>query len=51
MTLPTQPTPTQPISDKKKMGAFGKTVIGALIGLPVGLVAGMKYFYLFFVYL
>lgn len=33
----------KPSTEKKKMGAFGKTVIGAAIGLPIGLLAGMKY--------
>ena len=31
--------------EKQGKGAWGKVLLGALVGLPVGMIAGLKYVY------
>ena len=52
-TIPKQSETTQTIpknndSNKKSSGAIGKTILGAVVGLPIGLLVGMKYFIFIF---
>lgn len=38
-------------AEKQGMGVWGKVLLGALVGLPVGMVAGLKYVYSIILYM